>query len=294
MNQYLEKSKGLNETQYSQIRQLEAQCNQFDGLAMKLNLNTLRHRPDDEVNDFLFYNGAHLVGFMALYIFNAQEVEISAMTHPDYRRQGIFSRLLAAAREEVQRRKVPDFLFICERASAAAQPVMQAIGAEYEFSEYKMVLQEAKQPAGLIEALELRPASARDLDDLIEMDAISFGIERDGVKKRMVRDLADPNRRIWVASLDGVNIGKINISATEAETFITAFSVLPDYRGQGYGKTILSRLVETLSVEQHQVITLEVETKNDNALSIYINSGFEVTTAYDYYRLPTSNASALR
>ena len=40
----LEKSAGLNNTQLSQIRQLEEVCNKFDNLTMKLNWATLRSR----------------------------------------------------------------------------------------------------------------------------------------------------------------------------------------------------------------------------------------------------------
>jgi ribosomal protein S18 acetylase RimI-like enzyme len=48
--------------------------------------------------------------------------------------------------------------------------------------------------------------------------------------------------------------------------------------------------VARLLTERHKLITLEVETENENALSLYKNVGFEVTTVYDYYRLAVGHA----
>ena len=96
MSQYLEKSAGLSESQLAHISQLEQSCNHFEGLTMKLNWATLSSRPINEVNDFLFYVDDKPVGYLALYIFNKSQAEVSAMTHPNYRQQGIFKQLLAA------------------------------------------------------------------------------------------------------------------------------------------------------------------------------------------------------
>jgi ribosomal protein S18 acetylase RimI-like enzyme len=281
----IQKSKGLDESQYGQIRHLEARCNQFDGLKMKLNLLTLRHRPEHEINDFLCYDNNHLVGYLALYTFNQREVEVSAMTDPTYRRQGIFSRLLESARQELRPRQVPDFLFIGERASPAIKPVMQAIGAQYEFSEYRMVLAEGVKPAAVSDGLELHPATAGDIQTLMEMDLLCFGVGRESAQQRYVEDFADPDRRIWLGVRHGVTVGKIHTAISEDESYLNAFCVLPQYRGRGYGKSILNQAVRQLRSESGKMISLEVETKNENALSLYKNCGFEVVTAFDYYRL---------
>src|SRR5512139_1707526 len=133
MKQGLEKSYGLSQMQLAQIQQLELACNEFEGLTMKLNWNTLTNRPADQVNDFLYYVDDILVGYLALYGFNQHEAEISAMTHPHYRQQGIFKRLVRAGGLELQQRQVPNFLFICEQESSSGRQSVQALGAVYEF-----------------------------------------------------------------------------------------------------------------------------------------------------------------
>src|SRR5262245_34367398 len=106
MRQFIQQSFGLSQAQLADIRQLETICNQFEGLTMKFNWNTLQDRPPDQGNDFLLYAAGQLIGYLALYGFNYKEAEISAMTHPHYRRQGIFKQLLAAAATELRQRGV--------------------------------------------------------------------------------------------------------------------------------------------------------------------------------------------
>ncbi len=96
----------------------------------------------------------------------------------------------------------------------------------------------------------------------------------------------NPDRQVWIAMVNDEPIGKIQLFTIGNEIYISGFCLVPAYRGQGYGSPILTQTVETLASNGHKNITLEVATNNQNALSLYKNSGFEVTTAYDYYRLP--------
>ncbi len=283
----LTKSKGLTPAQLAAIETLETICNEADGLAMKLNPNTLRHRSQEEINDFLYEDGGTLIGYLALYGFNREEVEINGMVHPAYRRRGIFSHLVATAREEVRRRGIPDLLFICERASTSAAPTMQTLGARYDFSEYKMVLRNrAVPPVPWPDGLALRDGTPLDLEALARMDVTAFQTEFENSKQWLEKVFADDARRVWVITLNGRTIGKIQTTQSGDEIYINAFVILPEHRGKGYGKAVLSHIVTQLVDEKHPLISLEVATENENALSLYKRAGFATTTVYDYYRLP--------
>jgi ribosomal protein S18 acetylase RimI-like enzyme len=288
MEQGLEKSHGLNQAQLEQIRQLERVCNEFEGLTMKLNWNTLNSRPTNQVNDFLYYANGVLIGYLALYGFNPYEAEISAMTHPRYRRRGVFRHLLVAAGRELKQRQVPNFLFICEQTSLSGKQSIEALGAMYEFSEYKMDLRTALQPVRLPEGLQLRPAQAEDITVLARMDELCFGVIHETAQHWLEHDLNDSQRRVIVATLGPVRIGKIGILINEKETYIAGFCLFPEYRGRGFGKAILAQTVEQLVAQHRPNICLEVAATNQQALSLYRRCGFEVVTSYDYYRLPAS------
>lgn len=284
MKERLTKCAGLNEAQLARIGQLEQVCNRFEGLTMKLNWDSLRRRPTNEVNDFLYDEGDKLVGYLALYSFNQKEAEVSAMTYPDYRQRGIFKQLLTEARSELEKRGIADFLFICEQASVSGAKCVQAIGAKYDFSEYKMVLKKAVE-ATATPGLQLRPALAEDIANLIRMDELCFNVPAGATQAHLERDLSNPNRRTLLATVGEEQIGKIQVLLTESETYIFGFCVFPEHRKKGYGRTVLTRTVAQLVTEGHKNIVLEVASDNRNALGLYEDCGFEVSTAYDYYRL---------
>jgi ribosomal protein S18 acetylase RimI-like enzyme len=286
MTQNPEKSYGLNEAQLAQIRQLEIACNQFEGLRMKLNWSTLQDRPKDQNNDFLWYADGQLVGYLALYAFNQREAEISALTHPAYRRQGIFKQLLVAAITELKTRGVPELLFICEQGSASGAACLQYLGTRYEFSEYKMQWQESAILNPAPSELELRPAQPEDIPDLVRLDEICFSVSAEIAKRWLAQDLTDPQRKVLVATLGPVKLGKINVLMNEVETYISGFCVWPEHRRKGYGKIMLTRTLEQLVAEGRSNIVLEVACENEHALLLYQQCGFRTVTAYDYYRLP--------
>ena len=281
----LEKCVGLKATQLAHIGQLEQLCNQFENLQMKLNWEMLQRRPADQINDFLFYADDIPVGYLALYGFNNSESEVTAMTHPAYRRQGIFGRLLAAAQQELAKRGTLDFLFICERASVSGVGVMQAIKAGYDFSEFKMSLKHP--PTAIIRPeVQLRPAGQADLPVMVQLDRLCFDVSGNASQTYFKDILTDPNRRAWIVSLDEKTIGKIVTLTDGTEAYISGFCLLPEYQNKGYGTVILTNTVTQLATQGYSDITLEVATDNNGALSLYKRCGFEVFTVFDYYRLP--------
>jgi ribosomal protein S18 acetylase RimI-like enzyme len=166
---------------------------------------------------------------------------------------------------------------------------MQASGGIYEFSEYKMVLQEALKPARAGAEVDLRPAQPEDLEVIARLNEICFGLPVESTRAWLENRLVNSNRQIMVAWVAGKRIGKIEILRAKTETSISAFCLFSEYRGQGYGTTILSRTVEQLVAEGCPQISLEVAVDNKHALLLYERCGFETETAYDYYRLPVGD-----
>lgn len=288
MAQRLEQQAGLTNIQLDHIRRLEQACNAFEGLTMKLNWGRLRRRPTGQVNDFLFFEEDELAGFLGLYSFSPTEAEVSAMTHPDYRRRGIFGRLLSAARQELKQRNIPDFLFICEQASRSGLSTMKSIGAGYEFTEHKMVLAQPVKPSTNPQ-FEMRPAGPEDLAEMVRLDELCFGISGEVTRRHLEEGLVDLGRLLLIAATEDRTIGKIQVTRIGSEAYISGFCVYPAFRGQGYGTAILTITVERLVAGGHHNITLEVATDNRRALALYERCGFRVITAYDYYRLPVNH-----
>lgn len=265
------------------IRHLAQECSRFEELTMKLNWKTLQSRPGTATDDFLMFVDGQLIGYLALYLFNKKESEVSAMTHPHYRRQGIFKQLLSEARQSLVERHIPDLLFICEQKSKSAQGCMAAIGSQYEFTEYKMTLEQIPAYQSTPH-LELRPAQPEDFSMMAQMDQVCFNVEPDMTFKNLTNDERNRHERCLIVLIDGKVGGKIQITIGTSEIYLFGICILPEFRGQGYGQSMLTQVVNQLSRERHQPISLEVASANRQALNLYYRCGFREVTAYDYYR----------
>jgi len=275
---------GLDTTDLGEIKYLAQVCNKYEGLDMKLNWNILCNRPQNELNDFLYYVDGQLVGFLALFSFNLQEGEISGMVHPAYRRRGIFSILLKAASQECRRRNLPKLLLIVEQASPAGQAFVQHLSTTYHHSEYKMVLEEPRLTNTLSnQRLHIRPTCLEDLQVLSHITALAFAMPEKDVDWYSEDTLSQADHRYYVGEIDGIVIGKIDVSLSEDAGLIFGFAVLPEYQGQGYGRQILAHAVSEILSGGQQNIWLEVLTDSKRALLLYQSCGFKETGCYDYY-----------
>ena len=275
-------ARGLSVNEQQDIKELEEACCRHEKLNMKLNWDTLEERPDDENNDFLYYEGNKLVGFLGLYGFGSKpkEIEITGMVHPDYRRKGIFKELFTAARQECIAREAGRILSITERHSAAGTNFVKATGSHYSFSEYRMKFNEPTVPDFTKHGIILKKADYKDYLELIHLDALCFGSPDCEMGNRRSEEVY---KSVYAAELKGEFIGEIGALMEGEDGYIFGFGVKPVYRGKGYGREILSLMLQKLLSDQINTILLEVEVKNENALSLYKSCGFKELTVYDYY-----------
>ncbi|HEX4204579.1 MAG TPA: GNAT family N-acetyltransferase [Ktedonobacteraceae bacterium] len=278
-------SKGLEPDVVRDIEHLAVQCNQHDDLDLKLNYNVLHERPADATNDFLFYEQGILIGYLAMFSFNSQEAEFSGMVHPAHRRFGIFTQLLNAATAECQHRGIPHILLIVEQASTSGQAFVKTLQPDYDHTEYKMTLQEARLPETYSQEIAFRQAGSEDIAALKHITAQAFNIPEHEVDWYADKVMDQSSRSYYLGLVNGQPIGKIDVTLGEHEAFIFGFGVLAQQQGRGYGRQILARTIQAILATGQQHIALEVMVENKHALSLYQSCGFEITTGYDYYRL---------
>lgn len=282
--QGLVKKQGLIPTELAEIKLLADICNAHEGLDLKLNWSILEQREQDQTNDFLYYKDGSLVGFLPFFSFNTTEAEISGMVHPNYRRQGIYTALYREARTEAQQRGLSKILLIVEPTSPAGQAFARSLGASYDHSEYKMVLEEPRTPTRVEERLHFRVATPDDLPTLTHITALVFDLPANDVDWYTLDRLEQADHGFYVGELDGVVIGKIDVSYSVHGGHIYGFGVLPEYQGRGYGRQILACTIQEILAKGQQHITLEVSVTNKNALTLYQSCGFRETGSYDYYQ----------
>jgi ribosomal protein S18 acetylase RimI-like enzyme len=270
----------LTEKELFEIKALQEACEKEGGFHLKLNFDMLKNRSEDCKEDFFHYEDGRLVGFLGTYGFG-NKVELCGMVHPDYRRKGIFSRLLTIGLEEVKKRNIRTILLNTPTDSHTAKGFLKNTPCTFSFAEYQMKWQKTE----LTEDPSVTIRSSFSNDDWemeIQLDVLGFGLNESEASEmnRRIRENSSDQRLI--IEVEGETAGKMRVSESNGEAWIYGFVVFPELRGKGIGRKALSKVVK---IEDHKGLSifLEVEAKNAHALGLYESCGFRSYHSQDYY-----------
>lgn len=281
---------------YEIINQLQERCISIDQTTLKLELDYKLGVSDDcsngvqDINEFMYFDGERLIGYMGICSFGGPW-EVNGMVDPDYRRQGVFSKLFELAVAEWKRRESGGMLLLSDRNSEAGQKFIAGVGAQYKHSEYEMFLKKEdlflpEQMAGIA----FRKATNGDAKEIARQNAIYFNdedIEGEINADDMPLPEVEEKRGMtsYLVEKEGQIIGKVNLQLTSKLGAIFGLGVLPEHRRKGYGRALLLLAIEKLKEANAQEIMLQVAAENANALNLYKSCGFEETSTMDYFEL---------
>jgi ribosomal protein S18 acetylase RimI-like enzyme len=274
----------LTKEKLIEIKKLQEICEREGRLELKLNYDMLESRSENRKEDFFHYEEGKLVGFLGSYYFG-NKVEICGMVHPDYRRRGIFSKLLDEALEEAKKREARTILLNAPTESQSAKEFLKNIPCTLTMVEYQMKWQKTAEWSGDDATVSVRPSfSEEDWEAEIQLDVQCFGLNEEEARqyKRETQDLSSDRRLI--IEVGGKIAGKIRLSEMNGESWIYGFSIFPELQGKGIGRKALSKVVK-MEDEKGLSIFLEVEAKNAHALKLYESCGFRSYHSQDYYKV---------
>jgi len=288
----------LSTQQVSQVRALAGSCEARDGYSMeaRLDFGMLETRPEGSVSDVLWYESGQLVGFAGMNSYgNPSEVEATILVHPDFRRRGMGRIMARAVVRECQKRGVRRLLVVLPQESREGAGFAHMMGTRHSHSEYTMDLDVTRITSfeTMPGSVELRPAGVEDVPIMATIVASAFAEPVGEEDQALVRLMKDSTRTTYLATQDGRPVGVIQSAVSDGRALIIHFAVRPEMQGQGIGRQMLMAIVRGLQNSGSQWITIEVETENRNALSLYQRCGFVTINATDYEllelpRIPTA------
>lgn len=302
-NPWIKLKNSLNHEEYELIHALETLCVLEDQVAFKLELDyklmdkgiSTNKACLRDINDFMYFDGEQLIGYIGICYFGGAAMEINGMVHPNYRRQGIFSKLLKLAISECKGRNAGSILALCDNKSVSGLRFLDTVGAVYQSSEFEMYLnQEAyeniqKQTNGII----FRKATNEDVREIARQDHIYFGDDLDEENEAdaengiiLPEDEEKRGNIVYLTQVEDNVIGKVKLELIKGITGgIYGLGVLPEYRSKGYGRAILLKSIEKLKEAKATEIMLQVATENSKALNLYQSCGFQETSRMDYFEI---------
>lgn len=112
------------------------------------------------------------------------------------------------------------------------------------------------------------------IDDLLKSNLYDLTSATRKAKQEIDHLLKQPTTSLMLCFEEEEEVGHILLSITATELFLVSLEVYEEFRGKGYGKSILLA-VEQLAVEKDlNRMTLSVSPWNKRALKLYKNSGF--------------------
>ncbi|MCR6793735.1 GNAT family N-acetyltransferase [Bacillus paranthracis] len=284
----IQKKCSLTECEIQQMKDLAHICGQHDQIdySSDLHVNSLTARNKEEINDFLLYDDTQLVGALSMYDFERPtKLELIGFVHPNYRKQYIGTTLLQTAMKEIRLREADEALLIMNGESASGKAFAIHMKLPYLYSEYSMEFKANEAQKRTKNAIQLTLASSKSLLDLIEISSKSFGDSVENTATWLQKMMDSSSHQVYSALIDEKVIGTITVSKEDQSTTLSGFAVHPSYQGKGYGKDILTSMIHTLITKGVSTIKLDVETKNNNALKLYTQCGFEMKAKHDYYNV---------
>ncbi|KHE71475.1 GNAT family N-acetyltransferase [Halobacillus sp. BBL2006] len=277
----------LDQKEFKDINSLKVLVEK-EAITLKLELDykmSKTTREKDQMSEFMYYDGNLLIGYIGICQFGGDMLEVNGMVRPEYRRLGVFRQLFAQVKEEWKKREAEDLLLLTDANSLSGRSFIKSLGALHDHSEYDMLLKDGTTKQRPIHDLALRKAGNQDAKEISRQNAIYFQIDETDTALTLPEEEEKRGVTIYMAELNGQSVGKVHLEVSGGKGGIYGLGVLPEYRRKGYGRSILIQAVNILMEKQLSVIMLQVESKNENALSLYQSCGFKVTSTMEYYKL---------
>lgn len=284
----------FNQEDYYASATLQNICLDYDKTTLKLELDYKLARADEgvgaigNINEFMYFDGHDLVGYIGICSFGGSSLEVNGMVHPDYRRQGIFKKLYQLVKDEWTKRSIKRMLLLSDRNSESGQAFIKTIEASYKHTEYEMYLKKNKDSSfaeTFVDDIIFRKATNEDAKEVERQNAIYFESDYDETDMIMPEEEEKRGMSIYIAeNTDGI-IGKVHLQLTNGVGGIFGLGVLTEHRSKGYGSKILLKAIKTLETMKAESIMLQVASQNSNAVNLYKSRGFVETSTMDYFEL---------
>lgn len=267
--------------QIDAVELLEKQCKQFEQIHLRVGIEHLIKDHGDYA--YLCHDKERLIGFLSWYTSDGVEANINGMVHPDYRHRGVFRNLLRRAKKDMEPQGIQMLRYRVVSGSVSGEGFVLQIGASLNSSEYSMTYVDSPDKDDLHPSITLHPAETKDFEFMVSCFSEAFNENIVWTREYLTRT-HEPSRTSFIAFRENVPVGFIRTNDLGNGTaVIHDFCVLPPFQGLGLGRGILVNTVNLQIANQRTHIRLGVVTDNENALNLYLRSGFEITTEFHYY-----------
>jgi|GEM_PF-234321 len=249
----------LCDTQIKEISSLVNICNNFDNIM--LNFPT-----DSTLNDtlnispfYLLYINNELISILGINYINNEICESIGFTKPAYRQKGYFKLLLNKLYLELDILSTADIVLYCPSNAYSSIKALDALCYNNWYSEY-----------------------------ILQLSYSQFTVTNPNYIQKQVLNYPDfyikeielhSNEAVYHAYVNNITIGQCNIIINKDNLYIFSFEIYEPMRNKGLGKLFLCKIFDYFK----KTITLQVNSQNIAAYTLYTNIGFKCVDEQIYY-----------
>lgn len=271
----------LSDEEMSDIKRLENQCNEVDGLKNKAYLSNEINFNKELPCFYMAHDEGKLKAFLTTFMPTAEEAEIIAFTAPKDRKRGYFKNLFLSAKEILIEAGVKRVLFQLEPKGIVALKVIETfLPNKLQRSEYTM---SCKHEIEVVfkQQLEFKRVEEENKNIFIKLNNDIFQQQDDN--ENMINVIINSKDRIgYIAYYKNEPMGIFNLAYEEERAYCYGVGISKKYQGKGFGKELMGFALKE-GLEHTKKIVLDVDSTNPAAYNLYLKCGFEVDFQVDYY-----------
>lgn len=274
----------VQDAEQAAVRALDAACRAAGLGESRITWDSLAVA-EEVPNNFLVYVAGQLVGFLRADGLGTDEAEATVLVSPDINTQPVVAGLVAAALAACRAHHTPALIIAVDRR---AVPVAEAVGmhgATLHFTEEKRRRASTGPVALPTSELAISDAEAHDAAAIAAILADDLGMDPVGFRQHIAANMVRPIYHYYIARHNGAPAATANVQQLNGDAYIYGLVVRPEFRGRGYGRLLMLRMLADLAATGDAPMYIEVEPQNTPAVTLYRSLGFETVATFDYYRL---------
>ncbi|MEI4769017.1 GNAT family N-acetyltransferase [Psychrobacillus sp. FJAT-51614] len=209
------------------------------------------------------------------------DFEWSAVVSPSFRRQGIGEQLVEELKRNFEQRGAETDLALVPETAEIGQLLLTKHGYSHDFSERTMVGNAEIIPVS--NDIKIIPYTEEE-SAVIKVLVSAFGDTEEEARELIRFNTVTPNRQLMIALMDNEVVGTVSLVDDSDKLWVTGLAVHEKARGRGIATALLNWSKNEAHLLGKSSVYLDVETDNENALSIYSKAGFQTIQHTHFYR----------
>lgn len=224
----------------------------------------------------------HLVGVLTTIDRMATlDFEWSTVVLPSARRLGLGERMVRELAKNLELRGAAADIALMPNSSEGGPQLLHKFGYAFDFQERTMIAAAAHME--LDGAVEVSPYTDEE-PEIVGVLVSAFGDTEEEVKALIEFNTQTPNRHMMVAKQRGKVVGTITLVDDGVKLWLTGLAVHENARNNGVATSLLNWSKSEANRMGKASVYLDVETDNDQALSIYEKAGFTTVSHTHFYK----------